>query len=160
MRARLTTILVSVLGLSVALNASLIFGAWRRAGPLEGPAADAGDERCLLDSLQLDEEQHERLAVLRREMLAKRRSFWRRSAEVKAELAAAICAADTDQERIDSLLERYSENQARLQREVVAHLLRVHAMLRSDQREQFHALLRTEIFRGTRPFPGETVEEP
>lgn len=157
-----TTILVSVLALSLALNVSLVLGALSRADAQPGVTPDRGDddERCMLDRLQLDTEQRGRLAVFRREMLAKRRAFWQRSADIKAELADAICAQTSDRERIDSLLLRYSENQAAMQREVVEHLSRVHAMLRPDQREQLHTLLRTDIFRGTRPFPDESPEAP
>lgn len=157
-----TTILASVLALSLALNVSLVLGALSRADERSGAPADRGDddERCMLDRLQLDAEQRERLAVLRREMLAKRRAFWQRSAGIKTELADAICAQTSDRERIDSLLLRYSENQAAMQREVVEHLSRVHAMLRPEQREQLHALLRTDIFHGTRPFPDEAPEAP
>ena len=162
MRQRMKiTILAAALGLSLALNVSLVIGTLRQAEAQPGVDAPRGaDEQCLLDSLQLDEGQRERLATLRREMLTKRRAFWQRSARIKAELADAICASSRDQDQIDSLLDRYAENQADMQREVVAHLLRVHALLRPDQREPFHVLLRTHIFRGTRPFPNESTETP
>jgi len=163
MRSRVTTtILASVLGLSLALNASLVDGPPRRADAQPGDGAARADEgeSCLLDRLQLDEGQRERLAALRSEMHLERRAFWRRSAALKAELADAICADDADHERIDSLLSRYAENQAGMQREIVAHLSRVNAMLRPDQRGRFHELLRTDIFQGTRPFPNEQTEAP
>lgn len=163
MRSRVTTtILASALGLSLALNASLVIGTLRQAdaSPPEDVAQGEAEEHCLLDRLQLDEEQRERLALLRREMLSKRRAFWQRSSRIKAALADAICEEDVDRGRIDSLLSQYAEEQAGMQREIVAHLSRVHAMLRADQREHFHELLRTEMFRGARPFPNEVVEEP
>jgi Spy/CpxP family protein refolding chaperone len=157
-----TTILASALGLSLALNASLVVGSFRRAGaqPGDGAAREDEGESCLLDRLQLDEGQRERLTAQRSEMHVKRRAFWRRSAAIKAELADAIRAEDADRERIDSLLARYAENQAEMQREIVAYLSRVNAMLRPDQRGQFHELLRTDIFHGTRPFPNEQTEAP
>lgn len=145
------TILASVLGLSVALNVSLGIGYLLRA--------DTG-EQCMLDRLQLDSKQRARLSEMRRKMQDKRAAFWRRSAEIKAELAEAICASRSSRTQLDPLLDRFAENQAGMQRAVAGHLLDVNAMLRSDQQEAFRVLLRTEMFRGIRTLAARAVDEP
>ncbi len=156
------TILASALGLSVALNVSLGIGYLHKAGTSEHGSAvpDAPQDQCLLDRLQLDAEQRERLSEMRRKMRDKRAAFWQRSAAIKAELAEAICASSSSLAQIDPLLDRYAKNQAGMQRAVASHLSDVHAMLRPDQQEEYRILLRTEMFRGIRPLPARAVDEP
>jgi hypothetical protein len=156
-----TTILVAVLGLSLALNVSLAIGFLRKAGTRDGESAgpDARGTRCLLDRLQLDHPQRQRLLEMRREMQKRRAAFWQRSAAIKTELAGAICAAGPSHPQLDALLDRYAKNQAQMQRAVADHLLGVNAMLRPDQREKFRDLLRTEMFRGISS-PATVVGEP
>ena len=146
-----TTILASVLGLSVALNISLGIGYLLRADSVE---------QCMLDRLQLDAAQRERLSEMRRIMQEKRETFWRRSAAIKADLAEAICTSGSSRTRLDSLLDRFAENQAGMQRAVAGHLSEVNAMLRPDQQEEFRVLLRTEMFRGIRTLPAGAAVEP
>ena len=154
-----TTILVSALGLSVALNVSLVMGYLQEASAnADGPAApDAPGNRCLLDRLQLDVEQRQRLSEMRQKMREKRSAFWRRAAAIKADLAQALSSS---RGQPDALLDSYAKNQAEMQRAVADHLLSVNAMLRPDQREGFRTLLRTEMFRGIRPLPAGVVGEP
>jgi hypothetical protein len=143
-----TTLLMSALGLSVALNVSLAWGQLQGAGT--GADQDLNNSECLLDRLELDDEQRARLSEMRDKMRDRRTAFWRRSAAIKAELAEAISTEGAGRERLDDLLERYANGQAGMQRAVADHLLAVNAMLRSDQREEFRILLRTEMFRGIR----------
>jgi hypothetical protein len=156
------TILASALGLSLALNVSLGIGHLHKAGTSEHGSAvpDAPQSRCLLDSLQLDAAQRERLSEMRRKMQDKRAAFWQRSAAIKAELAEAICASSSSRTQLDPLLDRYAKNQAGMQRAVAGHLSDVNAMLRSDQQEAFRILLRTEMFRGIRHLPARAADEP
>lgn len=157
-----TTILLAGLGLSLAMNAAFAIGTFRRAG------AAAPSQRtsrttaplCLLDRLELDSAQRARLAKMRQRLQVKRETFWRRSAAIKAELADAICAQDTRSGRLDRLLVRYAREQSEMQRSVTDHLRQVGAMLRTDQREQFHELLRTEMFRGLRSPSGSAGRKP
>lgn len=157
-----TTILASVLGLSLALNAALAIGHLRsgdtnRSAPAGHQATDA---YCLLDTLDLDAAQQQRLAEMRRRMHGKRTAFWQQANTIKADLADAICSADRNQEGLDSNLKRYAKNQAAMQRAVAEHLRDVNAMLRPEQRDGFRALLRTEMFRGIQSLSGEVVDEP
>jgi Spy/CpxP family protein refolding chaperone len=141
-----STILFSVLGLSLALNAALLIG------HLRGQATTTGsDDYCLLDRLELDTGQQRQLAEMRRGMREKRSAYWQRATAIKVELAQAICAAQVDRAALDVQLERYAANQAAMQRAVAEHLLGVSAMLRPEQREAFRTLLRAEMFRGIRP---------
>jgi len=146
-----TTVLASLLGLSLALNVSL------GIGYLLG--ADTG-QQCMLDKLQLDTEQRDRLSEMRRKMQEKREAFWRRSAAIKADLAEAICAPGSTRAQLDPLLDRFAENQAGMQRAVAAHLSEVNAMLNPGQQEAFRVLLRTEMFRGIRNLPAGAVDQP
>ena len=145
-----STIIFSVLGLSLALNAALLIEHLRgEKTPAKPPAThQVEDDYCLLDSLELDPEQQRRLAEMRRLMHGKRNAYRQRASAIKVELAEAICAAQVDRAALDAQLERYAENQAAMQRAVAEHLLGVGAMLRPGQRDTFRTLLRTEMFRG------------
>jgi hypothetical protein len=153
-----TTLLMSALGLSVALNVSLAWGQLRGAGT--SADQDPNSSECLLDRLELDDEQRGRLSKMRKKMLDKRTAFWRGSAAIKTALAEAISAEGSSRARLDELLGRYAESQAGMQRAVADHLLEVSAMLRSDQREEFRILLRTEMFRGIRSPPTAAPRRP
>jgi hypothetical protein len=147
-----STILFSVLGLSLALNAAMAIGRLRgSAGQASASAGPAAKGYCLLDRLELDAGQQRRLAEMRRRMHARRAEYWQRVGAIKGWLAEAICAAPVDRTELDAQLERYTKNQATMQRAVADHLLGVNAMLRPGQREAFRTLLRTEMFRGIRP---------
>jgi hypothetical protein len=114
----------------------------------------------MLDRLQLDAKQQARLSEMRRGVQEKRKTFWRRSAAIRAELAKGICASDSSRAQIEPLLDRFAENQAEMQRAVAGHLLDVNAMLRPDQQEEFRVLLRTEMFRGIRALPAGAADKP
>ncbi len=147
-----STIILSLLGLSVALNVAMAIGYVRGTERPIAHATRADDEDyCLLDELELDAEQKRRLAEMRRTMQEARAAYWRRASTIKAELAEAILAAHDSSADVHGQLERYAENQAAMQRAVAEHLHRVNAMLRPEQRETFRTLLRTEMFRGIRP---------
>lgn len=151
-----TTLLWSLLGLSLALNAALAIGHLRSEAARNGPPGDdAKDGQCLLDRLSLDREQQLRLAEMRRTMRERRTAYWRQAEAIKGELAEAICSSDMQPGALDAQLTRYAENQAAMQRAVAEHLRGVNAMLRPEQREGFRNLLRTEMFRGIRSLPGE-----
>jgi Spy/CpxP family protein refolding chaperone len=145
-----STVLLSLLGLSLALNVGLLLG--HRWTPETPPASDApaDDGGCLLDQLQLDAEQREQLGEMRRKMHEKRAAYWRRTSALRAELADAICAADEEEADLDAELEHYAENQVAMQRAVAEHLRTVNAMLRPEQRATFRALLRRQMFGGIR----------
>jgi len=145
-----STLIWSLLGLSVALNAALVTGFVHGAAEKAPCAPPAGDDHCLLDRLDLDAEQKRRLAEMRRKMHEKRDSYRERASAIKAKLAEAISASRANRDALDALLERYAGNQAAMQRAVAEHLLGVCAMLRPEQREEFRLLLRTEMFRGIR----------
>lgn len=156
-----TTILVSLLGFSLALNLSQAIGWPPQPDPGAGRATAAADSQdlCLVDRMELDGGQREKLLELRSVMQAKRTCYWERCAEIKERLADAICAPSSRGDLLDPLLEDYLNNQAEMQRVVAGHLLEVHALLDERQRETFRTLLRTEIFRGIRSLPTEMVEE-
>jgi hypothetical protein len=144
------------------MNVAFAIGTFRRAGaaaPREGTTR-ATPPLCLLDRLQLDSAQRAKLAKMRQRLQVKRETFWRRSAAIKAELADAICAQDTRSGTLDPLLARYAREQRQMQRSVTDHLRQVGTMLRPDQRERFHELLRTEMFRGLRSAPGSAGRKP
>jgi uncharacterized membrane protein len=157
-----TTILISVLGLSVALNAAFAIGHLHKADTRTTASGvrDENGDRCLLDRLKLDADQRRILSEMRRQMNAKRAAFWRRANTTKADLAGAICASTFSRARLDAQLERYTKNQATMQRAVADHLLQVNAMLHPDQREAFRTLLRAEMFRGIRSLPSDVSGAP
>jgi Spy/CpxP family protein refolding chaperone len=144
-----TTILVSALGLSVALNVSLGFGLVLRSRDAAGCAggAPARARGCLLDDLNLSSAQRARLSALRREIQVQHREHWRRTDALKTDLADAISAERPDRGQIDRLLGAFADNQTRVQRAVVEHLLNVMSMLDREQRGEFRKLLRRQIFR-------------
>ena len=144
------TILASLLGLSVALNAAFGIGFLRDTSKQGSAVVDPPRGQCLVDSLKLDTAQQERLLEMRRKMDDIRAAFWQRSAAIKAELAEAICASGSKRTGIDPLLKEYAKNQAGMQRAVAKHLSDVNAMLRPKQQEEFRILLRTKMFRGIR----------
>jgi len=156
------TIVASALGLSLALNASLLLGHVKRSGSsLPALAAPAPSQpRCLLDAIDLDDGQRDRLSKLRREMRPKRAAYWKRARAIKAELANAVADPNADRARVDRLVERYGENQESMQREVAAHLMNVNDLLRPDQRDHYRALLRDEMFRGIQPRDAGVEAEP
>lgn len=141
------TIVWSLFGLSLALNAVMVVGHLRGAWEKTLVTSPVDDASCLLDRLQLDAEQQRRLARLRRIMSEKRAVYLQRATAIKSELAETIPATPADRAVLDAQLARYAENQATMQRAVAEHLLAVGAMLRPDQRETFRTLLHTEIFR-------------
>jgi len=145
-----TTIIFSLLGLSLALNAVLAIGYVGGAGGRTAAAAPTGKDYCLLDRLDLDTAQQRRLADMRKKMHEKRAAYWKRGTEIKSELAKSISAAQVDRIALGAQLERYAKNQAAMQRAVAEHLVGVGAMLRPEQRDEFLTLLRTEMFRGIR----------
>jgi Spy/CpxP family protein refolding chaperone len=160
-----STVVLSLLGLSLALNAALAIGYFRdgvgwgnedraavaAAGTVLESATDrAAGDYCLLDRLDLDDDQQARLDEMRRTMHEKRDAFRLRAGEIKSALADAICAGEDGRATLDEQLERYAANQAAMQRAVADHLSGVNAMLRPEQRETFRTLLRTEMFRGIR----------
>jgi len=147
-----TTVFVSILSLSLALNLSFAIGYLgndRSGGESNVESSGGADIQCLLDMLDLDKNQQKRLSGMRQRMNEKRVSFWQRSSEIKTALASAIC--DSSRSRLDSLLDNYAENQASMQRAVANHLTEVNEMLRPEQRESFRKLLMTGMFRGIRP---------
>jgi Spy/CpxP family protein refolding chaperone len=154
-----STILLSVLGLSLALNAAMVIGYFRGSAG-EALARPAHADYCLLDQLELDAAQRRRLAEMRRRMHERRTTYWQRANAIKAELAEAICAAQEDRSALDAQLGRYAENQAVMQRAVAEHLLGVNRMLHPGQREAFRTLLRTEMFRGIRSSRGRRADAP
>jgi Spy/CpxP family protein refolding chaperone len=145
-----STIISSLLGLSLALNAALAVGYFRGAAKKTDAAPTAEDGYCLLDRLEFDTAQQRRLADMRQRMREERAAYWARATEIKRELAEAISAAQVDRTTLDAELERYAENQAAMQRAVAEHLIGVGAMLRPEQRDEFRTLLRTEMFHGIR----------
>ena len=157
-----TTLLASLLGLSLALNAALAMGHVLGAGNRAAAAADrpAGGVPCLLDRLELDAGQQRRLSEMRRQMRARRAAFWRRAGAIKASLADAICDHGADRADLSAALERYAANQAAMQRAVADHLRAVNRMLRPDQRARFRSLLRAEVFRGIRVSRGAADARP
>jgi len=155
-----STILWSLLGLSLAVNAVLCMGYLRGAEARTAAALPAEDDYCLLDRLALDGDQQRRLAEMRRKMQEKRATFRQRAAVIKEELAEAISAPKADRSLLDAQLARYAENQAAMQRAAAEHLLGVAAMLRSEQLDEFRTLLSTEMFRGIRPSHDKTAGEP
>jgi hypothetical protein len=148
-----STVIFSILGLSLALNAAVLIGHLRgTTGKTDDHAAHpAAGDYCLLDRLELDGEQQRRLAEMRRRMHEKRTAYWQRATAIKRDLAETICAAQTDRAALDAQLARFAENQAAMQRAVAGHLTGVNAMLRPGQRDAFRTLLRTEMFSGIRP---------
>lgn len=161
MRPRVkSTIVFSILGLSLAMNAALAIGLLRGVPEHNRAAAPAGSNYCLLDRLDLDNGQKRRLAAMRRRMHEKRSAYWQRATAIKVELAEAICAAPADHGLLEVQLARYAANQAEMQRAVADHLLGVNAMLRPAQRDAFRTLLRNEMFRGIRPSPDATTGAP
>lgn len=150
-----TTLLVTVLGLSLALNASLAVGYLTQARADARPAAgpETRPNGCLLDRLRLGEAQRSRLAEMRRRMRQVRAAYWKRSRALRRELADAISAPEPGDEKLGALLRRFAEDQAAMQRAAADHLVAVSAMLRPGQREVFRTLLRTEMFRGIRSAP-------
>ncbi len=160
MRPRVkSTIIWSLLGLSLALNATLGIGDLRDLAASKA-AAPAEDCNCLFDRLDLDDDQQRRLAEMRRKIHEKRAAYRQRAAAIKVELAEAISATEVDRAALDTQLERYAENQAAMQRAIAEHLLGVSAMLRPEQRDTFRTLLRTEMFRGIRAARSKTACEP
>jgi len=157
-----TSILISVLGLSLAFNASLAIGHLRGPDESVSLSVDSGkaERFCLLDRLDLDSGQRQRLAEMRGKMQARRAEYWKQTNIIKAELAEAICYPDADREALDKLLNRYAKNQASMQRAVADHLLGVNAMLRPDQRKEFRKLLRSEMFRGIRSMSSGVLDRP
>jgi Spy/CpxP family protein refolding chaperone len=157
-----STILFSVLGLSLALNAAMAIGYLRGSAEQTNDSTDrlTGGGYCLLDRLELDTEQQRRLTEMRREMRKRRAAYWQRAGDIKSELAEAICKAPVDRTALDAQLERYTRNQAMMQRAVAEHLLGVNTMLRAEQREAFRTLLRTEMFRGIRSARGKSAGVP
>jgi Spy/CpxP family protein refolding chaperone len=145
-----STIILSLLGLSLALNAALGIGYFCGVEEKTSAASPDEDGYCLLDRLDLDTEQQRRLAEMRRKMREKRADYWQRATTIKIELAQTISTTKTDRTALDAHLERYAENQAAMQRAVAEHLLGVNAMLHPEQRDTFRTLLRTEMFRGIR----------
>lgn len=144
-----TTILVSALGLSVALNVSLGFGLVLRSRDAAGRAGSASTRArgCLLDDLNLSSAQRARLSALRRKIQVLHREHWRRTDALKTDLADAISAERLDRGQIDRLLGVFADNQTRVQRAVVEHLLNVMSILDREQRGEFRKLLRRQIFR-------------
>jgi hypothetical protein len=157
-----STILFSVLGLSLALNAALLIGYLRGQATAAETAEPQPPEEdyCLLDCLELDSEQQRRLAEMQRRMHEKRAAYWQRATAVKVELAEAISAARADRAALDVQLDRYAKNQAAMQHAVAEHLLGVSAMLRPEQRDRFRTLLRSEMFRGIRSSRSNSVGAP
>jgi Spy/CpxP family protein refolding chaperone len=157
-----STIVLSVLGLSLALNTALLIGYLRGEETQSRPpiAHRIEDDYCLLDRLELDNDQQRRLAKMRRKMHEKRAAYWQRATAIKAELTEAISAAGADRAALEAQLRSYAENQAMMQRAVAEHLLGVNTMLRPEQRDAFRTLLRTEMFRGIRPNRSESAGAP
>ncbi len=87
-----STILWSILGLSLALNAALGIGHLRGAAAGKAAAPPAEDGDCLLDRLELDGDQQRRFAEMRSKMHEKRADYWQRANAIKAEMAEAISA--------------------------------------------------------------------
>ncbi len=147
-----STLIWSLLGLSLALNAALAVGHLRgstaRKKSSAGEPAEGG--YCLLDKLELDADQKRRLAAMQRSMHDKRAAYWQRASAIKRELAEALSRAQADRAALNAQLDRYAANQAAMQRAVAEHLLGVSALLRPEQREAFSTLLRTEMFSGIR----------
>ncbi len=154
-----STIIWSLLGLSLALNATLGIGDLRDLAASKA-AAPAEDRICLFDRLYLDDDQQRRLAEMRRKIHEKRAAYRQRAAAIRVELAEAISATEVDRAALDTQLERYAENQAAQQRAVAEHLVGVSAMLRPEQRDAFRTLLRTEMFRGLRSNRSNNPGEP
>jgi len=145
-----TTLLLSALGLSLALNVALGIGHLRARSSSATIARGIDRDPCLLDRLKLDDGQRLRLREMRRRMHEKRALFFQRSSAIKAGLAEAIGAASSSRTQLDAELARYAENQAAMQRAVAEHLVAVSAMLRPEQRDGFRTLLQSEMFSGIR----------
>jgi len=156
-----STIIWSIIGFSLALNAALAIGYFRGAAQnTTATALPADEEYCLLDRLNLDGEQRRLLAEMRHKMHEKRAAYWQSAAAIKAGLADTISATQVDRAALDAQLDRYAKNQAAMQRAVAEHLLGVGAMLRPEQRDGFRTLLRTEMFHGIRSYHRKTAGEP
>jgi hypothetical protein len=155
-----STIIWSLLGLSLAMNAALGIGQRCGAAAETSAALPVADDECLLDRLELDVDQQRRLDDMRRRMHELRADYRQRADTLKADLAESISATRVDRAVLAAQLDRYAENQAAMQRAVAAHLLGVGAMLRPGQRDAFRTLLRTEMFRGLRPTRGEAGGAP
>lgn len=136
--------LVFVLSISMNLAVFAAVGIhWMRGG------CSRCDRSCVPGheevSPSLSAQQEAQFRKLRSDFHAYRDSCHQRMMELRRELLTELLADPPDQERIDTLLDQMSAQQAQLQERLVQHLLAERAVLRPDQRPAFEQTLRRHV---------------
>ena len=97
------------------------------------------------EELRLDENQRSRMTSGRDRFIGAIDRIGDNIIRLHGDLIDAIAADPPDRNAIDGKLEEIRSQQQSMQQVVVAHLLEDKALLRSDQRQQFFAVLKQRI---------------
>lgn len=137
----------------LALAALVGFGAGL-GGVFVGAAFTRGDpHRDTLDAavhreLDLTPEQDRRLEAIETSYATRKAAL---DAELRAaarDIAAAVAEDHTQSERLTQAIDRFHNAMGQTQREAIAHVFEMRAVLDSDQQARFDVIVREELLRG------------
>jgi len=126
------TILIALIAF-VAAIAGVVVG--RSLKPVPQPGAEL--HALLHDGLHLDNAQQARLDTLEREFALRRQALEMEMRVDNARLAAAIEAEHTAGPRVSDAVDRSHAAMGELQKETLAHIFAMRAILRPDQAAKF-----------------------
>lgn len=104
-----------------------------------------------MDRLGLDSDQRARLMVVRERFVGERGHAQARMRELRRELADEVTKPAPDRARMEQAAAAMANVQAGMRPKLIAHLLDMHGLLRSEQRAGLAELLRAE---GSMAMPG------
>lgn len=133
MRRRHPALLLALIAFAAALG-GVVVGRWLLPPP---PGPGVALHRLLHDELRLDEAQRARVEALEAAFAGRKRTLEAQMRARNAELAAAIAAEHRDGPRVRAAIDRIHATMGTLQKETLAHVFAMRAVLRPDQAEAY-----------------------
>lgn len=135
-----------LLFLVIGLTAGFFLKTWvERDKPIRG----------YLDLIQLSDEQKQKADEIRKNFLPKVERIRWELRQKRLYLNDLIFAPNPDMRAIDNISWDISDLQAKLEREVIDHILQEKEILTSEQRKQFYGIIRKEFEKGGLGVHGE-----
>jgi Spy/CpxP family protein refolding chaperone len=143
---------VKVLGAVLLISVSILAtGLWLG----KGAAQKTRSARGYLDMISLSAEQMRKVEKIRDDFLPKVDEIRGELRKKRLRLNDLIFEPKPDMKAIDLTGREISDLQARLEREVISHILEEKEMLTSDQRMQFYEIIKKEFEKGGLGVHGE-----
>lgn len=135
MSAQLRSLVFTVALAAVAAG----LGAWAGARYVVAQDASPSLHETVHEKLDLTADQETRIEALERRFAERKRALEAEVRAANAELAAAIQASEGDSSRVQAAVDHFHVAMGALQKETIAHVFDMRAVLTPEQAERFDA---------------------